>query len=197
MEPPQRRRFPAPNLLTLAITLASWVLLAGSPLGQPVLGVSAAQTIPPSLAVPNGQFTAFQVEAQGIQIYACQATADDPTAFEWAFRAPEADLRNLDGELIGRHYAGPTWEGLDGSLVVGMARASADSPDPTAIPWLLLEARSHDGAGLFSSVSYVQRIDTHEGRAPAQGCGASTLGQEARVPYTAVYAFSYPMTAPF
>jgi hypothetical protein len=116
-------------------------------------------------------------------------------AFEWTFRAPDASLMNLDGEPIGLHYAGPTWEGLDGSRVMAAARANADSPDPSAIPWLLLEAQSNAGTGLFSTVSYIQRLDTSGGRAPADGCGASTVGQEARVPYTAIYTFSYPMAS--
>jgi hypothetical protein len=28
------------------------------------------------------------------------------------------------------------------------------------IPWLLLEATSHEGDGLFSDVTYIQRVDT-------------------------------------
>jgi hypothetical protein len=85
---------------------------------------------------------------------------------------------------------------LDGSKVMGMARANADSPDPEAIPWLLLQAQSNDGTGLFSTVSYVQRLDTSGGRAPADGCAAASAGQEARVPYTAIYTFSYPVATP-
>jgi hypothetical protein len=147
---------------------------------------------PPALAVPSGHFTAFHLMADGVQIYACQAKADDPSAFEWTFRAPEATLMSMTGELVGRHYAGPTWEGMDGSKVVGAARANADSPDATAIPWLLLQAQSSDGAGVFTTVSYVQRLNTAGGRAPSDGCAASSVGQEARVPYTAIYTFSYP-----
>lgn len=161
---------------------------------QSVAWAQPPEEFPPNLVVPSGNFMALQVVAQGVQIYACQARADDPSSFEWAFRAPEAILLNVRGEPIGRHYAGPTWEGLDGSKVMGTARANADSPDPEAIPWLLLEAQSHEGTGLFGTVSYVQRLATSGGRAPAEGCGAPSVGQEARVPYTAIYTFSYPMT---
>jgi len=171
--------------LFLIVSLSSY----GSASAQP------SDTVPPNLAVPSGNFTAFGVWADGVQIYACQAMADNPSAFEWAFRFPEATLMSLDGEVIGKHYAGPSWEGLDGSVVVGAARANADSPDPSAIPWLLLEAQSNSGTGLFSTVSYVQRLDTSGGRAPSEGCGASTVGQEARVPYTAIYTFSYPVAS--
>jgi hypothetical protein len=154
-----------------------------------------AQPAPPNLAVPGGHFTAFQLMAEGVQIYACQARPDDPSAFEWAFRAPEATLMNMSGEIVGTHYVGPTWEGLDGSKVVGAARANADSPDPAAIPWLLLEVQSSAGTGVFTTVSYIQRLDTVGGRAPADGCGPAALGQEARVPYTAIYTFSYSAAA--
>ena len=183
---------PKPWALTGALALA--VLFSATPLAA-AGAAGAGQAIPPSLAVPSGQFTPLQLAAEGVQIYTCQATADTPSAFSWVFRAPEATLHTAQGELVGRHYAGPTWEGLDGSLVMGAASASADSPDPEAIPWLLLEARSSAGSGVFSTVTYVQRLDTQGGRAPADGCGTQTLGQEARVPYTATYAFSYPVAA--
>jgi hypothetical protein len=156
-------------------------------------GAQPADAIPSSLAIPAGHFMAFQLAAPGVQIYVCQARADNPAAFEWAFRAPEADLLNARGELVGRHYAGPTWEGIDGSNVVAAARANADSPDATAIPWLLLQAQSNAGSGLFSTVTYIQRLDTTGGRAPADGCSGTSAGQELRVPYTATYAFAYPV----
>jgi hypothetical protein len=97
---------------------------------------------------------------------------------------------------VGRHYAGPTWQGIDGSSVVGAARVSADSPDAGAIPWLLLEAQTTAGAGFLSMVSYIQRLDTSGGLAPAAGCTDESAGQELRVPYTASYAFAYPMATP-
>jgi hypothetical protein len=158
------------------------------------LSVQPGSAFPANLALPDGHFAAFQVDAEGVQIYLCQARTNDPMAFEWAFRFPEAVLINTWGETIGTHYAGPTWESRDGSLVVAAARANADSPDATAIPWLLLQAQSTSGTGVFSTVSYIQRIDTTGGRAPAS-CDAATAGQELRVPYTAVYAFAYPASS--
>jgi hypothetical protein len=138
----------------------------------------------------------FQLLGQGVQVYLCQPKRDDPSAFEWAFRGPEADLLNGNGEVVGRHFAGPTWEGNDRSRVVGEVRASVDSPDATAIPWLLLQARENHGGGLFSTVTYVQRLQTTGGRAPTGGCGATEAGRELRVAYTAIYAFYYPSAPP-
>jgi hypothetical protein len=148
--------------------------------------------IPTNLAVPSGHVMVFQALGHGVQIYVCEPKQDDAGPFEWTFRAPEADLLNASGEVVGRHFAGPTWEGNDGSQVVGEPHANAASPDPAAIPWLLLQARSNQGTGLFSSVTYVQRLNTTGGRAPAVGCDQAHRGQELRVPYTATYVFYYP-----
>jgi len=153
-------------------------------------GTGAA--IPSNLVVPSGHVLLLQAEARGVQVYVCQAKSDSPGVFEWAFRSPEAELLNSRGEHIGRHFAGPTWEGNDGSQVVGEVRATASSPSPDAIPWLLLQARSNQGAGVFSRVSYIQRLDTSGGRPPADGCDDAHSGQELRVDYTATYAFYYP-----
>ena len=131
-------------------------LLAASLVGAaPASAQTAGDAVPSNLAVPDGQVLLLETAAQGVQIYVCRARADGPSAFVWTFQAPEARLFNSRGEEVGRHYAGPTWEGNDGSRVVGAVQEQANSPDPTAIPWLLLQARSHDGAGVFSTVTYV------------------------------------------
>ena len=58
-----------------------------------------------------------------------------------------------------------------------------------AIPWLLLRASSTTGTGVFTNVTYVQRLNTTGGVAPATGCGASTSGTDTSVAYTADYYF--------
>ena len=175
--------------------IVAMALLAGALVGG---GAARAQTtgdVPANLAVPSGQVLLLEASAKGVQIYGCQTAANNPSAFEWTLRGPEAVLMNARGEPIGRHYAGPTWEGNDGSKIVAAARESANSPDPQAIPWLLLEARSNDGAGVFSAVTYVQRLATVGGRAPATGCDQAHIGDEQRVDYTATYVFYYPAAA--
>jgi hypothetical protein len=54
---------------------------------------------------------------------------------------------------------------------------------------LLLQAAAHEGNGVMSAVTYIQRLDTKGGLAPATGCDASRLGETARVDYSASYAF--------
>jgi hypothetical protein len=149
--------------------------------------------IPAALAVPDGQKLTFEALGEGVQIYACSASAAGQLS--WTFVAPEATLYGLDdGEVVGTHFAGPTWEANNGGWVKGTAIARA-TVDTTAIPWLLLQAIAHDGPGLFSQVSYVQRLDTTGGTAPTTGCDAAHLGDRARVPYTAHYLFYKPHDA--
>jgi hypothetical protein len=144
--------------------------------------------VPGTLAVPSGNKLAFSLDAIGVQIYSCNATA---AGYAWTFVAPEASLLDPGGDVAGSHYAGPTWEGEDGSKVKA-AKVSGYTADPTSIPWLLLQAVSHEGEGRMSKVSYIQRLDTVGGLAPASGCDASHVGDVARVDYTATYYFFEP-----
>jgi hypothetical protein len=109
--------------------------------------------------------------------------------YEWQFRAPEAVLVDRSGRSLGRHYAGPTWESNDGSAVVGEVKGRDPGPDPSAIPWLLLSAKSTRGSGLFTPTTSIQRVKTAGGAAPPLPCTAERARQMARVPYTATYYF--------
>lgn len=151
--------------------------------------------VPASLTPPDNAVLLFEFEAQGDQIYACEARPEDPSTLAWNFKAPEAELRNSRDEVVATHFAGPTWEGTDGSMVVASVLERADAPSADAIPWLLLEAKSHTGSGVFSTISYIQRLNTEGGIAPGTGCDAAHAGAEARVPYKATYAFYYPAAA--
>lgn len=153
---------------------------------------ATTRKVPSSLKPPGNAVFLFEYMAQGVQIYACAAKPEAPTTYAWTFKAPEADLRNARGEVVSTHYAGPTWQGNDGSTVVAAVLARADAPSEKAIPWLLLEAKSHTGSGVFSTITYIQRLDTRGGNAPAKGCDAAHANAEARVPYEATYAFYYP-----
>lgn len=144
-----------------------------------------APDLPPTLCdglqVPAGNKVAFHAYALGVQVYKWDGAA-------WVFVRPEATLYADAGYRgkVGTHYAGPTWESNSGSNVVGR-RLAGCSPDSTAIPWLLLQAVSTDGPGIFKSVTYIQRVNTTGGLAPA--APGPTVGAEARVPYAAEYYF--------
>lgn len=145
--------------------------------------------IPEALRPPADQVLALEAHATGVQIYECSASKDQPARFEWVFKAPEAELADSTGQKIGKHYAGPTWELADGSKVVGEAKARDAGPDPEAIPWLLLSAKSNSGTGVFGQTRSIQRLQTAGGKAPSAPCGSDNAQQVARVPYTATYYF--------
>jgi len=145
--------------------------------------------VPANLAVPSSQVLSREARAAGVQIYECSMRREDPKRPEWVFKAPEAELFSRTGEKIGKHYGGPTWESNDGSTVVGEVKARHDAPDPDAIPWLLLSAKSTTGVGVFARTQSIQRIDTVGGKAPVSGCTEAQVGATVRVDYKATYYF--------
>jgi hypothetical protein len=145
--------------------------------------------VPQALSPPAAQTIFVEALASGVQIYECAPKVDAPSTFEWTFRAPEAALVDRAGRPIGKHYAGPTWESIDGSTVVGEVKTRAPGPDKSAIPWLLLTAKSTSGSGLLSQTRSIQRVQTAGGIAPTQACAPENAKQVARVPYTATYSF--------
>jgi hypothetical protein len=145
-----------------------------------------APEVPAALQVPDGNKVSFHAYAVGVQIYVATPSPADATQFVWTFKAPEAVLLDNEGEVIGIHYAGPTWESESASKVIG-ARVAGATVDGTAIPWLLLRAASTEGPGILERTTFVQRVNTTGGLAPATP--PTQAGQEARVPYTADYYF--------
>jgi hypothetical protein len=148
----------------------------------------SSQAIPTELKVAEGNEEFLRLLGRGVQIYTCKAKADN-SGFEWVFKSPEAVLLDNANAQVGTHYAGPTWEGNDKSKVVGERVSSVNSPDSSAIPWLLLKAKSTDGAGVLSKTTFIQRLETTGGKAPGAGCDSTKLDAESRVNYTAIYAF--------
>ena len=160
-----------------------------------LLAACASSPVTPSVAVPDnlrpatGEVPVAVIAAKGVQIYECRVKKDQPSAVEWAFVAPEAELFDRQGKPVGKHYAGPHWESNDGSKIVGSVKARADAPQAGAIPWLLLATTSAGPSGAFSKTTSIQRVTTVGGVAPSDGCSPATVGKTARVGYTADYVF--------
>jgi hypothetical protein len=144
-------------------------------------GAASAQE-PPAIAAP-GESALATLHAEGAQVYECKAGNDGKLA--WAFREPIATLV-VDGKTVGRHYAGPNWEHVDGSAVVGKAVANAPGKSASDIPWLKLEVTAHRGSGALSGVTTVQRINT-AGGVHAGACDKAGAFHSA--PYAADYVF--------
>ena len=148
-----------------------------------------AQQFPPQIQPPATEKLLVQVHAKGDQVYSCKA---DGTKFAWTLKAPDAQLFDKNGKSFGKHFAGPTWEANDGSRVVGKAVANVPSPDADSIPWLLVNILSHEGSGVLTPATSIQRVNTKGGKAPSSGCDSSHVGQETRAPYEADYLFYAP-----
>jgi|SRR5450432_1480526 len=157
----------------------------------------APPTVPAALEVPSGAAIKIHDRGIGAQVYTCTATGGGAdggadagaTTYAWVLKAPDAKLYDAACVQVGTHGVGPNWTSTDGSIVVGVKVAQANSPMTDAIPWLLLKAGSHSGSGVFTDVTFVQRLNTTKGKAPASGCAAGTVGMETRVDYTADYYF--------
>lgn len=146
--------------------------------------------VPDAIKAPAGEHVVLQVHATGSQIYVCKTGADGK--FAWTLKAPEAELHDQRGAVVGHHYAGPAWKLNDGSEVTGKAVGRVDSPDADSIPWLLVSVTAHSGDGALSRVSSIQRVHTKGGQAPAGGCDESKQGGEVKSSYSADYYFYAP-----
>ena len=149
--------------------------------GSLLTGAASAQ-VPAAIAAP-GENAVVTLHAEGAQVYECKLGPDGKLA--WAFREPIATLL-LDGKSVGRHFAGPSWEHVDGSAVVGKTVANVAGQTPGDIPWLKLEVTVHRGTGTLSGVTTVQRINTRGG---VHTGGCDNAGALYSAPYSADYVF--------
>jgi hypothetical protein len=175
-----------------AIVVAVVLLVLGQALSLPMsvaASAGAPPTVPEAIAVPVGSVLLFNRHARGAQIYECQSG-------EWTLHAPRALLFDPESnQPDGIHYGGidrgltpgPWWESLDdGSRIRGVKTGEAVSPNPSSIPLLRLKVIEHRGEGVFSPVSYIQRLNTTGGISPSGGCEP---GAQRQVPYTSDYYF--------
>jgi len=154
-------------------------------------------TVPTIIQVPAGNALFRVAHAVGTQNYVCLSTG-------WASRAysPQATLFNEENGQILTHFLSPnpdeanaaraTWQdSRDTSTVwANPVDGASYTPDPTAIPWLLLKvvgrAQGPTGGDRMTGTTYIQRLNTRGGLKPSGTC---TEGDRALVPYTADYYF--------
>jgi hypothetical protein len=159
----------------MTVALAAGALVLGS--AATASATPAASPVPDAVKVPAGNRPLVTYAAEGVQIYGCTAGA-------WTLVQPAAVL-SRHGHPVALHSKGPVWTStVDGSTVG--AAAAASSPRTGAIPELLLKANLNTGDGVFGKVTYVQRLNTRGGVAPAGTC---TAGTQTAVRYWADYAF--------
>ena len=145
-------------------------------------------SLPEPVRAPAGNAIVLETIGAGEITYECREKKDMVGAFEWAFVAPVATLRDLQQKTVGKYYGGPTWEAVDGSKVsgkqVGVAPGAAGN-----IPLQLVKANPAMGNGAMTGVSYIQRIETKGGVAPSATCSAAAAGSKQQVAYEAKYVF--------
>lgn len=163
---------------TLAVLAALWLGLAAPAAAAARVGGDPG--VCDQVQVPTGSQLAFHTYARGVQIYHWNGAA-------WVFDGPAAVLyADAQGQgQVGIHYSGPTWQTVSDGKVVGTLLQKC-TPNPDAIAWLLLGAAS-DGPGVFQGVNLIQRLNTTGGNPPA--APGTSVGEVARVPYTAEYFF--------
>lgn len=149
--------------------------------------VLLAQQISVTIDAPAGARPILELKGDGFQIYTCTST---PQGQKWIFKAPDAKLLDSSGNVVGSHFAGPSWKLSDGGEVQGDLVASQPASSPDSVPWLLLRARPGTAAGSLASVAFIRRTNTHGGAAGTAGClSGADSGKSERVPYTAAYTF--------
>jgi hypothetical protein len=166
---------------SVALSILTVALFARATAGQGSRGLTPDLGNCQNLQVLPGNKVFYHVYAAGVQIYRWNGTS-------WSFVEPRAVLSANPGitGIIGTHYAGPTWESLSGSKVIGLVEDRC-TPNPDDIQWLRLRAVSSEGPGPFGDVTYIQRLNTSGGIAPT--APGTTPGELASVPYTTEYYF--------
>ncbi len=199
---------------TLAAALsmgAGLVALAAlAPRGARADDEIAPPSVPFDLVVPVGNEPFLVGHAFGTQNYVCLPSASSATGVAFSLFTPEATLLDDEDEQIITHFFSPNPDPSDFHVIRAAWQHSRDastvwakvvqpSTDPLfvakdAVPWLLLQEAGVQagpaGGDALTVTTFIQRVNTHGGVAPATGCSApADVGNKAFVPYTADYFF--------
>jgi hypothetical protein len=171
-----------------ALTTALLAACASTPM-TPMSKPYDQAMLPAAVQVPAGNKVAMETVGVGEITYECRVKADAPGGHEWFFVGPDAKLMDRSGKVVGRYFGPPaTWENSDGSKVtatqVAVAPAMAGS-----IPLQLVKANPAMGNGAMNGTTFIQRVATQGGVAPAMPCGAANVGTKQIVKYQADYIF--------
>ncbi|HSW17561.1 MAG TPA: DUF3455 domain-containing protein [Ramlibacter sp.] len=179
-----------PASLALALSTAALLAACASP-AKPMKSFDGA-SLPAPVQAPAANKVALETVGVGQITYQCRAKADMAGQFEWVFVGPDAKLMDRSGKQVGRYFGPPaTWEATDGSRITGAQVAIAPAA-AGSIPLQLVKANPAMGSGAMTGVSYIQRVATQGGVAPAAPCVQANLGANVVVPYQADYIFYKP-----
>jgi len=172
----------------LAVAAGTLLLGACAGMSAPMMAPVDNAALPAAVRVPAGETQKMWTVGAGEITYECREKKDAAGQYEWAFVGPVASLKDGSGKVVGKYYAGPTWESMDGSRVT--AKQVAVAPQPAGnIPLQLVKAEPAMGMGSMQGVTYIQRLNTKGGVAPAAACAAGNAGAKQQVAYQADYVF--------
>ena len=178
---------------TLAATAALALTACASNMSAPAPMVYSQASLPAAVQVPAGHKVAMETVGVGQITYECRADKDMAGKFAWVFAGPDAKLMSRGGQQVGKYYGPPaTWEAMDGSKITGKQLAVAPGGAGN-IPLQFVQANPAMGTGAMSGVTYIQRVKTQGGVAPAMACDAATMGSKQIVNYQADYIFWRPV----
>jgi hypothetical protein len=174
-------------LILLAVAAASLSACAGMSMSPSMLAFPQASL--PDAVVPSGNKVAMETVGVGDITYECREKQAAAGQYGWVFVGPDANLNDRSGKQVGKYYGPPaTWEAGDGSKItatqVAVAPAMAGS-----IPLQPVKANPASGSGAMSGVTYIQRVATRGGVAPATPCAADGKGKKETMKYQADYTF--------
>ena len=176
-------------LATAAASSVALLAACGSMPGPMMAKPYSQDALPDAVKVPAGHRVALETIGVGEITYECRAKADAAGVFEWVFVGPKADLISRAGSKLGTYYGPPaTWENSDGSKITG-AQVAVAPIGAGNIPAQLVKANPAMGSGAMTGVTYVQRVATKGGVAPATACDGTAVGKREIVKYQADYIF--------
>ncbi len=175
---------------TLVIATALAMTACASSMRSPSATMYSQAGLPDAVKVPTGHRVAMETVGAGDITYECRAKQNMAGQFEWTFVGPDAKLMDRAGQEVGKYYGPPaTWESRDGSKITGAQVAVAPASGMGNIPLQLVKANPAMGMGAMQGVTYIQRVATSGGVAPAMACGAGNVGSKQLVQYRADYIF--------
>ena len=170
--------------------------------------------VPDGLDVEDGNEVFLVGHGVGTQNYVCTTSTTSVTGFAFSLFTPQATLFDDAGDQLITHFFSPntdphvqppefgtirvTWEdSRDSSRVWAfLVKQSTDFKfvQKDAVAWLKLQesgvAVGPTGGRRLTKTTFIQRINTAGGLAPATGCSTlGDVGTRAFVPYSADYFF--------
>ena len=178
-----------PRIATASASVLLVSLLAACGSMTPMMPMYSQASLPATVQVPAGNKVAMETIGVGDITYLCSPKKDMAGQFEWVFVGPDARLNDRSGKQVGNYFGPPaTWESMDGSKLTG-AQVAVAPGSAGSIPLQLVKGNPAMGSGAMTGVTYIQRVATQGGVAPATACAAGNAGAKQVVKYQADYIF--------